>query len=249
MHRATILYRTTPGCRFDWTYYRNNHLPLALGATLRHFKVVRCDLDRPLAATADAGAGEPEYQCICTVYFESGEELAGFMAFFGEGGAEARAILADGPNYSDITPLFMPGQAFEYDLGAQGRAEPMAAPAEAGDRFRLRFFYPAGGDTHFDHDYYAATHLPLAMEALDAGGPVARVEVDHVMAAAGADGAAPFHCICSFYFPTREAIERYMANMGGDAAEQARADIVNYTNAKPHLLASQVEIYDLGRAQ
>ncbi len=249
MHRATILYRTKPDCRFDWTYYRNNHLPLALGTTLRHFKAVRCDLDRPLADTPSTGAGEPEYQCICTVYFESGEELAGFMAFFGEGGEEAQAILADEPNYSDITPLFMPGQAFEYDLKAPGRAEPMAAPAEAGDRFRLRFLYPAGANTHFDHDYYAATHLPLALESLDAGGPVSRVEVDRVMAGAGANGVAPFHCICTFYFPTREAIDRYLANMGGDAAEPTRADIVNYTDAVPHALASEVEIYDLGRAR
>lgn len=246
MHRATILYRTTPDCRFDWAYYRNNHLPLALGTTLRHFKVVRCDLDRPLASAA----GEPEYQCICTVYFESGGELAGFMAFFGEGGAEARAIMADEPNYSDITPLFMPGQAFEYDLKAQGRAEPMAVPADAVNRFRLRFFYPARGDSHFDHDYYAARHLPLAMESLEAGGPVARVEVDRVMAGAGEHGgAAPFHCICSFYFPTREAIDRYLTNMGGDAAEKVRSDIANYTNVRPHLLASEVDIYDLGRAQ
>jgi hypothetical protein len=60
MHRCSIIYNAGPGDTFNWDYYLSNHIPLAVGRSLRHSPVVKCEPDllstRPLRSRSPACA-------------------------------------------------------------------------------------------------------------------------------------------------------------------------------------------------
>ena len=95
MIRVSVLYANAPGIRFDHEYYRNRHMPLLkarMGDACKHYSV-----DRGLAGGAPGST--PPYVAVCHIHCDS---LAAFQAGFGPHAAE---ILADIPNYTDVTPL------------------------------------------------------------------------------------------------------------------------------------------------
>lgn len=95
MIRVSVLYPNAPGVRFDHDYYRNRHMPLLkarMGDACKHYSV-----DRGVAGGAPGSA--PPYVAVCHIHCDS---LAAFQAGFGPHAAE---ILADIPNYTDVTPV------------------------------------------------------------------------------------------------------------------------------------------------
>jgi len=91
---------------------------------------------------------------------------------------------------------------------------------------KLTVSYAAGDDVTFDHDYYAATHVPMCNEAFN---PV-RTEIER-----GVDG--PAVAAVSFYFDSAEDMQ---AAMGSERMADIMGDIVNYTNATPSMQISNV---------
>ncbi|HUO80022.1 MAG TPA: EthD family reductase [Steroidobacteraceae bacterium] len=95
MIKVSVLYPNAPDARFDHDYYRDRHMPLVkarMGAACRFYTV-----DRGLAGGAP-GTAAP-YVGMCHIYCESVEA---FQAGFGP---HAKEIMADIPNYTNLTPL------------------------------------------------------------------------------------------------------------------------------------------------
>jgi uncharacterized protein (TIGR02118 family) len=88
--------------------------------------------------------------------------------------------------------------------------------------------YPKTDGATFDHDYYANSHVPLAIDAwgLDAG--QARIEK-------GLDG--PYEAAVHFTFDSADALG---AAMGSERTGEVMADVANYTTITPVTQMSEV---------
>jgi uncharacterized protein (TIGR02118 family) len=95
MIKVSVMYPNNPGARFDHAYYRDKHMPLVkakMGARCKSYTV-----DKGLAGGTP---GTPAtYVALCHIFCETVDD---FQAGFGPHAAE---ILADIPNYTDITPV------------------------------------------------------------------------------------------------------------------------------------------------
>jgi uncharacterized protein (TIGR02118 family) len=91
---------------------------------------------------------------------------------------------------------------------------------------KLTVTYPAAEGATFDHEYYAATHVPLCMEVLGAN----RCEIDR-----GLDG--PAVAAVHFYF---DSMERMQAAFASERMGEVMADLANYTNIVPTSQVSEV---------
>jgi uncharacterized protein (TIGR02118 family) len=96
----------------------------------------------------------------------------------------------------------------------------------------LQVIYPVGDGTHFDHDYYVATHLPLVGEHM---GP----HIDSTLVtkglAGGPDTPAGFHAVATIVFADQDAMNAAMAKAG-----PVLADLPNFTNVQPAMLIGEV---------
>ena len=86
--------------------------------------------------------------------------------------------------------------------------------------------YPSGEGTTFDHDYYAATHVPLCVSTWS---PV-RTEVEK-----GING--PNVAGVHFYYESMEACQ---GALGAAGTADVMADVANYTNIAPVMQVSEV---------
>lgn len=95
MIKVSVMYPYAAGARFDHAYYRDQHMPLVkrrMGEACRYYTV-----DKGLAGgTADA---PPSYVCMGHLFCDSVE------AFQSSFGPHANEIMADIPNYTDLTPV------------------------------------------------------------------------------------------------------------------------------------------------
>ena len=91
---------------------------------------------------------------------------------------------------------------------------------------KLSVSYPKGEGATFDHDYYAASHVPLCNSTFSPS----KTEIDK-----GIDG--PNVAGVHFYFDSMEAMQTALANpkMG-----DVMADVANYTNIAPVMQVSEV---------
>ena len=95
MIKVSIMYPNKPGARFDHTYYRDKHMPLVqekLGAACKSYTV-----DKGLAGGAPGAPAT--YVGMCHIFCDSVEAFQKAM------GANAKTIMADIPNYTDIAPV------------------------------------------------------------------------------------------------------------------------------------------------
>ncbi|TAN04590.1 MAG: EthD family reductase [Rhodanobacteraceae bacterium] len=95
MIKVSVMYPNKPGARFDHEYYKDKHMALVkaqMGAACLFYTV-----DKGIGGGAP---GEPAtYIGMCHIYCESVES---FQASFGP---HAKQILADIPNYTDLSPV------------------------------------------------------------------------------------------------------------------------------------------------
>ena len=91
---------------------------------------------------------------------------------------------------------------------------------------RVSVVYPATEGAAFDHDYYAATHVPLAVKAWN---PV-RTEIDK-----GLDG--PHLAAVHMVF---ESMEAFQVALGDPATAEVMADVANYTTIVPQMQISEI---------
>jgi uncharacterized protein (TIGR02118 family) len=92
---------------------------------------------------------------------------------------------------------------------------------------RLSVFYPTTEGATFDHGYYAATHVPMALDAWGLSG----AEIDR-----GIDG--PYVAAVHFRFDSLDALG---AAMAGPKTGDVLADVANFTTIVPVLQTSETD--------
>jgi uncharacterized protein (TIGR02118 family) len=95
MIKVSVMYPNAAGARFDHAYYRDKHLPFVknkMGDACKYYTI-----DKGIAGGAPGSV--PTYIGMCHLFCESVEA---FQAGFGPHAAE---IMADIPNYTDLTPV------------------------------------------------------------------------------------------------------------------------------------------------
>jgi uncharacterized protein (TIGR02118 family) len=91
---------------------------------------------------------------------------------------------------------------------------------------RVSVLYPKTEGATFDHDYYANSHVPLALSTWGLAG----AEIDK-----GING--PYEAAVHFTFESMEAMGAAMANEGTAAVQ---ADVANYTTIVPEMQISEI---------
>ena len=91
---------------------------------------------------------------------------------------------------------------------------------------RLSVFYPATEGATFDHDYYANSHVPLAVKTWGLEG----AEIDK-----GVNG--PYVAAVHFTF---ESLEAMGAAMSAPGTGEIMADVANYTTIQPVMQTSEI---------
>lgn len=88
--------------------------------------------------------------------------------------------------------------------------------------------YPARDGARFDHDYYNATHIPLAKAAFAETG---LTDVQVLTGVSGGDGGpAPFVVIVNLVFRDAESMQVSLSSARG---AELRADVPNFTDIEP----------------
>jgi uncharacterized protein (TIGR02118 family) len=91
---------------------------------------------------------------------------------------------------------------------------------------RLSVLYPKTEGASFDHDYYANSHVPLAVSTWGLSG----AEIDK-----GIDG--PYEAAVHFTFESMDAMGAALASEGTAAVQ---ADLPNYTTIVPAMQISEI---------
>ena len=91
---------------------------------------------------------------------------------------------------------------------------------------RVSVLYPKTEGATFDHDYYANSHVPLAVSTWGLTG----AEIDK-----GING--PYEAAVHFTFESMDAMGAAMANEGTAAVQ---ADVANYTTIVPEMQISEI---------
>jgi uncharacterized protein (TIGR02118 family) len=102
--------------------------------------------------------------------------------------------------------------------------------------FKLTILYPNTPDGRFDFDYYIKTHMPLSLKRQGQA-------VKSVLVEKGYDGAMDgvefaYIAICHFTYESQDAF----TNAFLPHAEELQGDIANYTDIKPIIQFSTVEL-------
>ncbi|MDC0658414.1 EthD family reductase [Leisingera sp. SS27] len=96
----------------------------------------------------------------------------------------------------------------------------------------LQVIYPVSDGSHFDHGYYATTHMALVDQHI---APHTQSIVVTKGLAGGPDVPAPFHAVATMVFANEAAMNTAM-----QAAGPALEDLPNFTNVQPQILIGEV---------
>ena len=95
MIRVIVSYPNQPGSRFDLDYYLNKHMPMAVERFGRH-GLTNSEVDQGISG---GGPGSPaKYQIQAHFSFPTPEQMQAGLT------AEAAALMADIPNFTDVRP-------------------------------------------------------------------------------------------------------------------------------------------------
>ena len=104
MIKLTVMYPNGSDTKFDIGYYKNKHLPMVAELLGNAAKKIEFEI-----GLGSAVPGEPApYVGITHITFES------LKTFQGSFGSNAKEIKADGPNYTNVSPII---QISEIVLG------------------------------------------------------------------------------------------------------------------------------------
>jgi len=101
---------------------------------------------------------------------------------------------------------------------------------------KVAIFYPNGEGKTFDMDYYSTKHMPMAASLF--GDSLKAMAIDKGLASGTPDTPLPYLAIGYFYFETMSACQNSMKAH----APKLRTDIPNYTNVKPVIQISEVQL-------
>ncbi len=101
---------------------------------------------------------------------------------------------------------------------------------------KVAIFYPNGEGTTFDMDYYSTKHMPMAARLF--GDSLKAMSIDKGLVGGTPDTPLPYLAIGYFYFETMSACQNSMKA----ASAKLRIDVPNYTNSKPIIQISEVQL-------
>jgi hypothetical protein len=231
--RVTILYPAQPDARFDFGYYVPNHLPLAVGTSLRHAAITYCDADRPVNP-------DPPHRCLCVVGFASPVEMDRFRNFVATAHPDTARILADEPNYTDIRPLFVAGMARTLCAARN-------APLRTGHRVRLLFTAAAGST--FDLARFEALAGEYLWDRLQAVVELSATEMDRMTAGVMPESHPDFHCIWTGWVRGPACLDSFAKYWSGSGGAQLREQLRDVTNVPAQMTASEVAQLDMEKAR
>ena len=103
MFKVSVLYPYEKGARFDFTYYRTQHMSL-VQKHLKPFGLIKTGVDKGISG---GGEAPPLYICVGHLYFETAEG-------YEKGIAQCGAILrGDIPNFTDLKPVRLISEVLE----------------------------------------------------------------------------------------------------------------------------------------
>lgn len=104
MYMVAFLYPNAPGRKFDYEHLVNAHLPLGVGLTYKHLKIMptKIVVYSPVHGADNTIESSP-YSAITNVYFETRDEAEIFLGLFDVEEA-ARRLSEDFPNYTPGPP-------------------------------------------------------------------------------------------------------------------------------------------------
>lgn len=226
-YRIAIVYPSTTAMRFDWNYYLANHLPLAVGTSMRHSDITYCDCDKPV------DPGRSPVACICVVHFANRLALERFCAFFANSHPESRDIIADEPNYTTITPRFIA-------CATTAGTVPTAARA-----YRVRIALPADAS---QAPGAAETRRDAVSTELGRLGVGAAIESDLGFGAIPLDAAPAFPLIWTATFANPDAASMFAALLRQSAATALWRAAQCANPALALITTSEIVNFDLARA-
>ncbi len=94
MYCVTVLYPNEPGGHFDFTYYRDSHIPMML--ELLGDNVLSTEVRRGIQAVDGSSA---PYLCLLNTHIRSAEQFAQVMTEHRE------KVLGDIVNYTNLQPI------------------------------------------------------------------------------------------------------------------------------------------------
>ncbi|MFT5131593.1 MAG: hypothetical protein ACI9SC_000052 [Gammaproteobacteria bacterium] len=224
MYRISITYATTPGASFNWEYYMNNHLPLAVGTSMRHSGLNFCDADK-------AVNDEAPHVCVCMVHFDSEDSMINFCNFFVKAHPESEKIDNDEKNYTTIPPNMVAGECERFDLAAVGDA-----------CYRVKLFFP------FEHNLAASREnitealkkLLDDLDALNAG--VIATELDHCISGIVPGSDPDNSLIWALCFNKRQDAERFTEVLRTSENLQCLKELMHN---EPEIMISEVMPFDM----
>jgi uncharacterized protein (TIGR02118 family) len=101
---------------------------------------------------------------------------------------------------------------------------------------KVAILYPNGEGKTFNMDYYSGKHMPMAASLF--GDYLKAMSIDKGLTSGIPNEPVPYLAIGYFYFETMASLQSAM----GPNSEKLRADVPNYTNIKPVIQISEVQI-------
>ena len=225
MHRISITYENIAGAPFDWDYYMNKHLPLAVGTSMRHSGLNFCDADRPLNDNAPN-------TCVCMVHFDSEQSMDNFCNFFVDEHPESKNIDNDEINYTTIPPQMVTA-TFSTTSYADGAGT---------NSHRLKLFFPVP-DAQGELAGVPETVLNDLLAANDAGSAgLVMAEVDHCRSGLVSGSVPDYWFIWTLYFAGRDTAEKFAETLG---QQQNREALEKLGGVEPGMMVSEIMAFDL----
>lgn len=233
MYRASIIYPSRSGSRFDWGYYVDHHLPLAVGTCLRHVAVHGCEAERPLDA-----APAPAHRCVCVVRFGSGRAMQRFRILFADGHPDTEPVLRDEPHYTDIRPTFVCATAVRL------LRERSNTP---GADYRVRLCFPNHGASRFDFERFRWVTAPRLLKVVGRRARVLRSTLER-----GTSGLTPRSPPAYEGMWTVDVESAEQARLVGDVLrdeEEVVQALAGVNDATPEMLIGRIMELDMSRAR
>ena len=225
MYRISITYENIPGAPFNWDYYMNNHLPLAVGTSMRHSGLNFCDADRPLN-------NDSPHTCVCMVHFDSEQSMDNFCNFFVTEHPESKKIGMDEINYTTIPPEM---------VTATCSVEAFAREASAvSHRLKLFFRLPEAQDARAEVPETILNNLLASNEATAAG--LLSTELDRCRSGLVSGSVPDYWFIWALNFSSRENAEEFAEKLGQAENHEVLEKI---SGVKPGMMLSEIMPFDL----
>lgn len=214
-HCLTILYPKGPDTKFDFDYYRDNHLKLIMnlfGNAIQRFELRK--------VVSPEGAPPAAFVAAINIW-------VGDQAKFDAGGQQhGQTMINDVPNFTNAQPVIQNDEI-------HGMAGAPSSATKIGQSC-LTIAYPNEEGGKFDPDYYRDKHLTLIMK-LYGTDAIQRFELRRGLSAQ--DGTkAPYAGCVNIYIGNQAAFDKAGAAHG----QTLRDDVANFSSVMPIALTTEI---------